>query len=86
MKISERLLFDESVRLFKQCIRLAGKTYHHVGTDRGIGQRKTHSLKLRRVVPGAVTAVHGAQDGIGPGLQRQMRMAGKPGCRATKFT
>ena len=77
MQVREGLPGDEGEAFFKQVIGLTWKAHHDIRPDRGIRDNAADQVQFMRVVPGAITAVHGAQDGIRPRLQGQVRVTGE---------
>ncbi len=85
MEIAARQGAEEAEGLGELAIGLAGEAGHDVGSEgeRGTGGAEER-FDLLRVVPGAIAAVHAAEDGVGPGLEREMRVVGETTTPATR--
>ncbi len=75
MQVGERLRGDEAVALVEEGCGFAGETDHDVGADDGVGEELTDLGEALGVMPGAIAAVHAAEDGVGTGLQGEMGVA-----------
>ena len=80
MEVTEGQSAKEGKRLVEFAIGFTGEAGHDVGAEgeRGAGGAED-GFDLLRVVPGAVAAVHAAEDGVRPGLEREMGVAGDAG-------
>ncbi len=79
VEIAEGQYADKIERLLEFAVALARKANHDVGAEgevRACGAQESGDFV--GVMPGAVTAVHAAEDSVGAGLKRQVRVAGEP--------
>ncbi len=76
VEIGEGLCGDEVVALLKERVGFAREADHDVGADGGVGEQSADGGQPLGVMPGAIAAVHAAQDGVRSGLQRQVGVAG----------
>ena len=76
VQIAEGQGAEEFEGLVEFAVGFAGEADHDIGAEgeRGTGGAEER-VDLLRVVPGAIASVHPAEDGIGAGLEREMRMA-----------
>ena len=75
VQVGEGLGRDKREALFKEGVGLAGKAHHHVRADGGVRHGFANQAQFFGVVPGTIAAMHGAEDGVGSGLQGQMGVA-----------
>ena len=76
VQVGKRQFFDDAARIFKFSVGFCGETDHDVGADCGGRHGGANLFNLFAIVPGAISAVHAAEDGIAAGLQRHMRVLG----------
>src|SRR6266404_2596296 len=74
VEVGERAGRDEVQSCGVIGIGFAGETCNDVGSDGGIGQAITDEFDAAGVVLGAIPAMHGGEDAVGSGLQRQMEI------------
>ena len=79
MQIGQWLGGDEVVTFLKLSVGFAGKAYHDICADGGIGRGTAHDRQSLRVVPWSIAAVHAPQNSIRSGLQRHVDMPGEAG-------
>jgi len=75
MQVGKGLGRDEVEAFAEERVGLAGEADHDIGTDGGVGEERADGAEALGVVPGAVAAMHAAEDGIGAGLQGQVGVA-----------
>ena len=73
MQVGERLRGDEAIALIEEGVGFSGEADHDVGSDGGVGEKFANGGEALGVVPGAIAAVHAAEDRVGTGLERKMR-------------
>ncbi len=74
MQIGEGQPLDERARLLEILVALAREADHDVGPDGGLWHGFVDALDAVLVVPGAVAAMHQAQDAVAAALQGDMGM------------
>jgi hypothetical protein len=84
VEIGEGLGGDEVEMFLELAISFAGEADHDVGADSGMGRGRADGGEALGVVPGAVAAVHTAQDRVRAGLQREMNVARETRVRAAR--
>jgi hypothetical protein len=75
MEVGEGLCGDEVVTLTEEGVGFAGESDHDVGTDGGVGEEGADLCEALGVMPGAIAAIHAAEDGVGAGLEREVGVA-----------
>jgi len=74
VKIGERQALDKGHRCGVVFVGFARESGDDVSADRGVGQMLSNELDAAGVVLGAIPAMHGGQNAVGPGLQRHVKM------------
>src|ERR1700683_5499130 len=84
MKVSERQALDQFDGVLKIFLRLSGKADNHVRADRSSRDNLANALHTLGVMIRAIPAVHGAEDAVGTGLQRHVKMGRQASRRSHK--
>lgn len=76
VEVGKGLRGNEIAAFLEEGVGFAGKADHDVGADGGIGEQSANGGEALGVVPGAIAAVHAAQDGVRTGLEGQVGVGG----------
>src|SRR5271154_2304383 len=74
MEVSERQTLDQLESHLEILRRLSWKAHDHVSTNRSAWQKLANAFDALGIMTGTIPAVHGAEDAVGAGLQRHVKM------------